>query len=191
MMAGAGRSWPSGGRRVGHHNHGGHLRVCTSGLRRAADLRGQCRRGARSRRARGRHPRAGRRRSCRAGNGWGHIPAAAGGEVGVGNEPGPEAALVGREGGVGDVPGEGAGRTSGEVAPEDVLGGAWQRAAGEVTGAVLDQLGVVELLLVLVIVPAWMSGISSSSASASTCSAHGASWRAMCLGWSVQLAMAW
>ena len=85
----------------------------------------------------------------------GGILAAAGGEVGVGNEPGPEAALVGREGGVGDVPGEGAGRTSGEVAPEDVLGGAWQRAAGEVTGAVLDQLGVVELLLVLVIVPAF------------------------------------
>ena len=85
----------------------------------------------------------------------GGILAAAGGEVGVGNEPGPEAALVGREGGVGDVPGEGAGRTSGEVAPEDVLCGAWQRAAGEVTGAVLDQLGVVELLLVLVIVPAF------------------------------------
>ena len=53
----------------------------------------------------------------------GGILAAAGGEVGVGNEPGPEAALVGREGGVGDVPGEGARRTSGEVAPEDVLGG--------------------------------------------------------------------
>ena len=35
----------------------------------------------------------------------GGILAAAGGEVGVGNEPGPEAALVGREGGVGDVPG--------------------------------------------------------------------------------------
>ena len=65
----------------------------------------------------------------------GGILAAAGGEVGVGNEPGPEAALVGREGGVGDVPGEGAGRTSGEVAPEDVLGGAWQRATGEVLGA--------------------------------------------------------